>query len=319
MDGRNICIVGAGAVGLMLAAKFQTHHNVFVLTRPYRLKELRSFPVKISGAQSIEVPPSTLRFIGPEELTSLPHDASFWLCVKAYDLEASIRELLPYWSTTNTVVVLSNGLGVFFQAATLIGKTSPVVRLCPEFGVQRLEPTHVLLSGALKTMLAGVSHQKENTALIREILTSCSVLVEEEKDVATAEWKKIQINLTINPICSILNCENNAIANNSKLRALATTVLSEINQVAKADGFELGANPEKRIIDSLEINGSNINSTLCDLRAGNKTEMDFMLGRFLRLAEDYDIPVPACRTLYALFKFLEDRALNPAPAWEVAT
>ena len=319
MKRENICIIGAGAVGLLLTCKFHPRHNVFVLAREYHIPELRAATIELCGAESFSLSPESAQFVASKNLGDLPKDTSFWLCVKAYDLDETAAEIRPYLSQTTPVAVLSNGLGIFFQVATLIGKTAPIVRVCPQFGVRRTTPVRVEAAGALRAMLAGPPQHSRSVAQIREILNIAGIAVQDEKDVATAEWKKALINLTVNPICSILNTGNCSLADDARLRQLTAAVLQEVSHVAKADGFDLDGDLTRNFFEGLKISGANINSTLCDLRAGGKSEMDYILGRFLRIADDYDIQVPVSRTLYALFKFLEEGGLGPAPAWPART
>ena len=59
----------------------------------------------------------------------------------------------------------------------------------------------------------------------------------------------------------------------------------------------------------------NPSSMLQDVRAGRRTEIDWINGAIVRLAEKHHIPVPRHRQLVELVRFVEGRAVaRPQPS-----
>jgi 2-dehydropantoate 2-reductase len=315
MDRTNICIVGAGAVGLTLAVKLARSHAVWLLARPYQLESLGGSPYRLEGAEELVLPSDRIRVVTVRELEGLPRDLSYWICVKAYDLDEALADIAPRLNRATPVVLLSNGLGIFFQASLLVGRKAPLMRLCPSFGARKLAPTEVALAGRLSGTFAALEQDLACADPVLQIARGIFDQITLERSIAAAEWNKALVNLVVNPICSIVNAENGALLRNPHLKRLASAALEEIRAVARADGFDLSQTTDEIFLAGLERHASNINSTLCDLRAGKKTELDYLLGRFLRLAADHGVEIPVCQSLYSLVKFLEDDTLAPTPAW----
>lgn len=310
-EKHHICIVGPGSVGLFLAAQFSASHHVSLLVRNYQLEALKEKDLHISGSLDLTAPWNQFSLITTEDLPSLPSDTSYWLCVKAFDVDEVVGELASILSKKTPLVLISNGLGVFFQVATLLGRKAPVVRVCPYLGVKKLSDTEVELAGDIYCSLATMPSDREAGERILPLVEEISTEVVVEKDIATAEWKKAVTNLVVNPICTVLNVENGAILQSDHLRGLASRMLHEVRSVAASDGFDLSSLDDTRFFESLKHHASNMNSTLIDLRAGNKTETEFILGRFLRIASDNGVEAPLSSTLHSLLKFLEEDTVTP--------
>jgi 2-dehydropantoate 2-reductase len=307
MESYNICIVGPGALGIFLACRLSQQHNVWLLAKDKHLDALQDRDLKVAGAAEQVVPAGEIKIITEDEIHKLPNDVSYWLCVKAYDLDQSVHMLRRVLTPATPLLFLSNGLGIFLQIAMSIGRRIPMVRVCANFGVKKLSAVEVELAGAVHFSLSSLKEHEEAKRNVNNILAKIAESIICEKDVATAEWNKALINLVVNSICTVADSHNAVIAENSNLRSLALQVLEEIHLVAEADGFDLPNCSEEAFFSAIEPHHSNINSTLADLRSGRRTETEYLLGRFLRIAEDNNVEVPVCLTLYNILKFREEK------------
>jgi 2-dehydropantoate 2-reductase len=90
-------------------------------------------------------------------------------------------------------------------------------------------------------------------------------------------------------------------------------VAEEIFRVMAADGqrtrwASAGAFLKSLYEELLPPTAEHESSTLQDLRAGRRTEIDALNGAVVRIAEAHGIDVPVNRTLRAMIRFLEERA-----------
>ncbi|MBN8551111.1 MAG: hypothetical protein J0M12_17490, partial [Deltaproteobacteria bacterium] len=74
------------------------------------------------------------------------------------------------------------------------------------------------------------------------------------------------------------------------------------------EGFDFSNFTTEEVLRSIAAHGDNRNSNLIDLERGRPTQIDYILGRLIRIAKSYDVPIPHSETLYALCKALEQPA-----------
>lgn len=277
MEIQRLCVIGAGALGLYLSRNFAPKSQVLLLSRGQSFAELKSFKP----------------------------DAIF-ICVKAHQLQALSSQLAPFISGDSVLVLCCNGLGMYFQLATELRAKPHILRLLPNVGVLK-NGNQITVSGKPETFLASTPQDQDLRQSLEIFLQSLGWTIHIEKDIATAEWKKLLTNMLVNTLASICDAPNGIVLDNPQLKELAQKLLIEIRTVALADGFDLSSPTDKQIFDGISNHRSNICSTLVDLHAGRPTEMDYILGRFLRLASDYGIATPIAQTLFAIIKAMESK------------
>lgn len=288
----HICIVGAGAVGLGLAANLQARMRVTVLCRSNKAQQLRH------GASTANLGYVTSAADLSGEISSI------WLCVKAHDNPEALRAIEPLLGAHRPVILLSNGLGVFDECVRIVSDRAPVIRglLLTGF-LETLDS--VIQSGPLVVSLAARPQEAQALQYVQSLLEGIGARVTLEKDIATAEWKKVLVSAAVNPVCSIVGGPNSALLDLPDLTALATEVLNEVRAVAAAENIDVSTVSDQAIFDATKSVGANYNSHLVDLHRGRKTEIEYVLGAILRIAQNRSISVPRTLTLYRLCKALE--------------
>ena len=129
-----------------------------------------------------------------------------------------------------------------------------------------------------------------------------------EKDL----WAKMLYNCALNPLGAILDVPYGALAENTYSRDLMNHIIKEIFAVMSAAGFHthwksadgfLKVFYDKLVPDTAKHKSS----TLQDIAAGKKTEIDSLTGAVLALADRHSIDVPYNRAVYAIIKSVEAR------------
>lgn len=294
---RGIHVVGAGALGCLLAAAFSRTHSVRLVARAATAEVLRAqggirlhgrltglFPVEIR--QDLDLPTDPLVVL---------------VTVKAYDLESALRELAPHLAPSHLVVVLQNGLGIRSLARTILGRD--VVRGVTFLAANRLRPGEVEYNAAGKTYLPALEE-------VVRLWDEAGLPVQAVEDVRTYVWRKLAINAVINPVTALLDFENHMLA---RAPALTRGLVEELVPVAVAAGIPLEVNEtHEKVLASIRQTGHNLSSMLQDIRAGRRTEIDWINGALVRIAAQHGIPVPRHVQLVELVHLLESRAsLHP--------
>ena len=125
-------------------------------------------------------------------------------------------------------------------------------------------------------------------------------------DIEREIWRKLTINVAINPICAIAGIRNGALAEVPELWQQAIEAMREAEAVARASGVNLGdSDSESYLRKVVESTAENRVSMLQDLMAGRKTEIDVLCGAVISKGEEFGVPTPRNEVLMALVRGIE--------------
>ena len=125
-------------------------------------------------------------------------------------------------------------------------------------------------------------------------------------DIEREIWRKLMINVAINPICAIAGVRNGALAEVPELWHQAIEAMREAEAVARASGIDLGdSDSESYLRKVVESTSENRVSMLQDLMAGRKTEIDVLCGAVISKGEELGVPTPRNEILMALVRGIE--------------
>ncbi len=115
-------------------------------------------------------------------------------------------------------------------------------------------------------------------------------------------WSKFAINVSENLIGAALDINYGQMKNPEILEGIKL-VQKEVITIGRSMGVNLSEDQIKDNIEALlgEIEDG-IPSTLQDLRAGRKTEVDLFAGEMIRLGERLEMETPHSKLLYHLVK-----------------
>ncbi len=293
-----VAVVGAGALGRWLAARIQAcGQAVRLVTRPGSRSQVLRCCVTAVG--------TTL----DQEVESMPAQncvpGTFrWLlyCTKAGDLEQAARETASLLSPEGWSAVLSNGLG---HADTLAGlgldrnlAATVTYGLCPVSGgaVEQRGSGGQVTVGPV-TRGPGFEAAFEASQLLAGKFRSAGLMSEAVENGAELVWRKATLNAGLNPVAALLRRENGELPSHPSFQ-LGVDAAREVIQVAGTVGVDLSMDdPEQLLRNLCRDTATNRCSTLQDLEASRTTEMEWICGAVVRIAESAGIEVPANRLL----------------------
>ena len=126
-----------------------------------------------------------------------------------------------------------------------------------------------------------------------------------EPDLRDEIWVKLLGNAVFNPLSVLTRATLAAMCRNPGTRSLARAGMEECLAIAAA----LGAHPQieiERRIDGAERVGEHRTSTLQDLEAGKRLELDALVVAVVELAELTGTPAPTLRGLAAASSLLAE-------------
>ena len=134
----------------------------------------------------------------------------------------------------------------------------------------------------------------------------CEKTANIEKDL----WAKMLYNCALNPLGALLDAPYGVLAENESTRTIMNSVIEEVFRVMTAAGYQthwpdpsafLEVFYKKLVPDTAEHKSS----TLQDILAKKKTEIDALNGAVIKLADTHQVNVPYNQVLFYMVKFIE--------------
>jgi 2-dehydropantoate 2-reductase len=181
-------------------------------------------------------------------------------------------------------------------------------------GFARPAPNHVEVTVHADAIHAGSLYRDDLSALVDLCAAiaaggiPCRVVPEIAKDL----WAKMLFNCPLNAVGAVLGLPYGALAESEHTRQVMETIVKEVFAVMDAAGhvshWPSAADYLPDFYDKLvPSTARHFSSTLQDLRAGKRTEIDALNGAIVALGKTHGVPAPANEILYRLIKQMESR------------
>jgi 2-dehydropantoate 2-reductase len=278
--------------------------------------------IKANGLRFTEMDGRTISV--PIEASSEPADVKgsdlVVVLVKAWASGEAMAPLRSHLTRDAVVLTLQNGLGnaSMIRTSLLHEGVRPHVWLgVTTQAAIRTEPGAVIHTGDGLTAIG--RRTPEVNARLRDLAKTLSgagwqtVAVE---DIHRWVWRKLAINAAINPLTALAGVPNARISTDPGLRDAATTIVTEVVEVAHARNVTLNLQQIIEAVDEVaRATGDNRSSMLVDLESGMRTEIDAINGEVVRQARRNGIRVPSNELLTTLIRARE-RGDTPSAAAE---
>jgi 2-dehydropantoate 2-reductase len=316
-----VCVVGAGAIGGMMAAKLaQSGHALSVIARGAHLEAIRNNGLKyIENGEELVITDITAT-ADMEEITG---QDMVLLGVKAHQIGPIADKLSGMLAPDGVIVTLQNGIPWwYFQKLAGEYQDSIVRTVDPDGAIAAaIDPDRII--GCIAFPAATIDepgvirHIEGNRYPVGELDGSeservqsiCNAFVEAGfksfvlPDIRSEIWLKLWGNLSFNPISALTHSTLVDICQFPQTRALAAQMMTEAQQIAEKLGASFRVSLDRRI-EGAEGVGKHKTSMLQDLEVGKALEIDGMLGVVIELGEQTGIPTPAMNTVFALVSLL---------------
>lgn len=334
-ERKKICVVGAGAIGGLLAAKFAlAGEEVTVIDQGMHLAAIRKGGLKLQWHDG-KVQTAKMKAVekaadaGPQDIVVL--------AVKAHFLDQVVRDIDAMLGPDTIVLTVQNGLPWwYFQK---LGGKYDNQRL------QSLDPSGVLtkkinpdrLIGcvvypAAAVTAPGVIHHVEGdrfpvgeldgkeTGRVKElhdVFVKAGLKSRVLPDIRSEIWLKAWGNLSFNPISALTHATLVDICQFAETRELAATMMKEAQDIAQKLGVTFRVTIDKRIAGAESV-GAHKTSMLQDVEAGRSLETEALIGSIIEMAKLTNTPAPAIESVYALVKLLNKVMLAEGGGVKVA-
>ncbi len=316
-----ICIVGAGAIGGLMGAKFAlAGENVTVIDQGAHLAAIKEnglkliwedgeeFTAKVNTADSIAE-------AGPQDLVVL--------AVKAHFLDQVAKDIHYLMNADTMIVTVQNGipwwyfhkhggpfdghrlnaldptgiLGKSIDADKIIGCVVYPAASVPEPGIIKHTEGDRFPVGELD------GSESERAQKLYDLFVKAGFRSRVLDDIRSEIWLKAWGNLSFNPISALTHATLVEICQFPETRELAADMMREAQAIAERIGITFRHTIEKRIAGAESV-GAHKTSMLQDVEAGRSLETEALIGAILEIGQLTETPAPSIKAIYACVKLL---------------
>ncbi len=308
-------LVGPGALGCLLSA-IVTKGLAVTGDRLTLLDHNAGRAEYLTGQGIVYQHSDSCRTI-PVTATSDPHDIApvdvVLLCVKSYDVIASLTFCRPLLSATTLVVFLQNGIS-HLSMRNHLGKASAAFGTTTE-GATLHGRGHVRHAGSGATYLGFLHAADDRGALLLEkthaLLAAGGLQVHCTDKILARMWAKLFINVGINALTAILTCKNGELLTLPGIDERMRIAIDEAMRIAKAEGIDIIDDPYLATRTVCSKTAENVSSMLQDVRNRRRTEIEAINGAVIAKGLHYGIKTPENSRLYHQVQEIEARYLTP--------
>lgn len=302
----NIAILGAGAIGQLLAHQLETADiSPLLLLKPAQAQHATPFSFEQQGQPSNVITHGydVLSLSDKHTSAILPEVDVLLVTLKAYQVVDAVTQLLPQLRPSCHILLLHNGIG-------------PHQELEPQLNGQGLS-LGTTSQGALKLGPRSIRHTGEGMSqfghycgpelapefkqrLLDAIPNSSWVA-----DILPTLWQKLAVNAVINPLTALENVRNGELTS-ARYQPTIKAVLQELQQVATKEQIALdGEQLAARVRQVMVLTSENYSSMQQDVAQQRRTEIDYINGYLVKRAAAHQLSVPANQRLLAQITALE--------------
>ncbi|MGI9413849.1 MAG: ketopantoate reductase family protein [Hyphomicrobiales bacterium] len=316
-----ICVVGAGAIGGLLAVKLaEAGNEVTVIDQGAHLQAIRDKGLKLVWEDGSTLV-AKLNAVGSAREAG-PHDLVI-LALKAHFLDQVARDIEALCTPDTMILTVQNGMPWWYfqkHGGPLDGRK--LDSLDPSGLLTRHIPADRIIGcvtyPAAAVVEPGVVHHvegdrfpigeldgsdSERVRKLHDTLVGAGFRSRVLDDIRSEIWLKAWGNLSFNPISALTHATLVDICEFPETRELAATMMAEAQAIAEKLGVAFRHTIEKRIAGA-EAVGAHKTSMLQDVEQGRSLETEALIGAVLEIGRLTETPAPATEAIYACVKLL---------------
>ena len=304
-----IAVYGCGGVGAYFGGRLaQIGQDVTFIARNENLTAIRSKGLKVGSIAGDFI-------IDRVKVTNNPADVGIvdyvLCCVKAWQVTAAARAILPMVGPDTLVVPLQNGVEAPDQIASIIDPANVLGGLCAIVAFQA-SPGHIKHSGGNPLIRFGHLDDRPDPRInaLSEIFNHCiGIKSSIPENLAVAMWQKFMLITPWSGLGAVSRAPLGVLLEQPETRNLLMEAADEIYRLGLARGIPMPDDSVTKTMATLEgIPGNSTTSMQRDLVRGRPSELDAQNGAVVRLAYEVGLDMPLNRFFVYGLRSLELRA-----------
>ncbi len=312
---------GAGAVGLGIdSCLLKAGQMVDIIARPQTVLTLQELGLKRTGLFGpFQAPADSFRAFSSLESLSPASPTVYDLILvstKSFDSALAAQDLYSHprlWNPTTKIILFQNGWGNA-EAFTQFFPKEQIYNARVITGFCRPNLHHVDITVHADAVLIGSLFHKNLDALqdLCQLIRQGGIPCQLSEDIVKDLWAKMLYNCALNSLGAIFDVPYGELGETKFTRNLMNTIIDEAFDVMTAAGYQTHWPTIQEYLDVfynrlLPSTYQHRSSTLQDLKANKKTEIDAFNGVVVKLGDQRSIPTPTNRIVYHLVKYLEKK------------
>ncbi|RVU43850.1 ketopantoate reductase family protein [Rubrivivax rivuli] len=309
-----VCIVGAGALGSLVAARLALGGQaVCLIGRAAQVQALAAGGLELqdaSGTHRVPLPAST-------DIATVAQAGLVLLCVKSADTKAAAHQMAPHLRPGVPLLSLQNGvangplLARLLQRPVLVG-AAYIAAAQPAPGQVRHAGGLAITWGALPGPL-GDAFDADTLAAVQQRLQAGGFELRMSEAPLAELWRKLVVNCAVNAVSALAQAPYGVMAAVPAVRELQAAVVQEAVAVAQAEGQALNAaEMQAAVAGVMQRMPAQRSSTAQDLARGRRSEIEQLNGEIVRAGARHGIHTPVNQALLALVQLQEAVNLEKA-------
>ncbi len=298
-----ILLLGAGAVGLSIAAKLSKYAEVFAVCRERCSTSIEKDGFYLTGIWGTE----TFRF----PCGTVPPKGS-WDYIIISTKAAATREICEQYNHLfgeAEVVSLQNGIG---NEEIIAEYTEHVLGAMIITGFEWKADNAVFVSvDGGETAFGRFPGGKDAKAdCLAELFTKAGMRAVSSENIIGTVWSKALYSFSLNPLDAIMECPYGELLRGPAW-TIITSIVHEAFEVARAEMVILTQKTADEYLEFLKTKkipptATHFSSMYQDIAAGRKTEVDYINGAIVALGKRHNIPTQVNETIVNLTHFKEE-------------
>lgn len=303
MEMKSVALIGLGAMGVFFAPRLEEHignGDFCVIAQGKRKERLETLGVTVNDV-NYRFPICT-----PENGT---HKDLIIMAVKDMGLEQAIRDIEKFVGEDTQILCVMNGVESEEKVAAAYGWNHVLysymrMSIVMKNGRADFDPYwgKVYFGEAQNDCIT------ERVQAVADLMEKCDIPYKIEKDMMWGLWFKYMCNVGENLTCALLGIPFGMFRDSEPANEIRWAAMKEVQAVAEAKGITITDEQMRKQYETIcRIPYGNKPSTLQDLEAGRKTEVEMFAGSMVRMGKELGIATPICWTFLQGIKVLEEK------------
>jgi 2-dehydropantoate 2-reductase len=297
-----VLILGAGAVGLSLAAKLSSVCDVHAVCRQRHADRIKDAGFKMTGLWG----KSTCTFSCSEDVPE--EDYNYIFITSKSTATESICEQFSDVIKGREVISMQNGIG---NEEIIARYTDKVIGGTIITGFEWAGDAQIHVSVETGPMNLGrfPSGIDDNVLQLVELIKSAGLQVTGTENIMSSVWSKVLYNSALNPLGAVMGVPYGK-EKNEHAWSIIKNIVKEACMVTKAEGVPLPwktADEYLKFLHDFQLpnTAEHHSSMLQDISAGRKTEIEFLNGAIVTRAKKLGIDTPYNTFISEQIRFME--------------
>ena len=302
---RTVSLIGLGAIGCFLASHLGPllGDDLRVIAGGSRRERLEQEGVMVNGVRH------HFNIVSPEETCGQNYPDLSVIITKFPDLPQALEDMRNQIGPDTLIMAPLNGVEAEDKVAEVFGWGNLLYSLAKVSVVMKDGCASFNPKAARIEM--GEKHNETvspRVQAVKELFERAGIRTVVPEDMERAIWYKYMCNVSENQSAAVLGIPFGAWSVSADANFIREKLMREVIAIAQKKGIDLSEKDmEKQASVLKDVPPKNKPSTLQDIEAGRKTEVEMFGGTIIRMGRELGVPTPYNEMFYHGIKVLEQK------------